>query len=154
MASRIDSYDRFWVFYLGEHSRAWTRRLHAAGTASGLVCHLLALPLSRSLWWLPAGFVIGYAFAWASHGYVERNRPATLRHPYWSFFADLEMFHFMVLGWMGEELARLAGAAGARASALRVAFRIWLQVAVFGYLALVAVCWALGLVSLDRGLLG
>jgi hypothetical protein len=40
-------------------------------------------------WAMP---VMGYLFAWVGHFVIERNRPATFKHPVWSFAADWRMW--------------------------------------------------------------
>lgn len=88
---RFDSFRDFYPFYLGEHSRRATRRLHVAGSfcVIGLVA---AAPVTR-LWWLLALTpVAGYGFAWVAHFFVEKNRPATFTHPFYSLAGDWVMF--------------------------------------------------------------
>jgi len=94
---RYANFSEFYPFYLSEHSKPATRRLHFAGSSLGLVC-LLMLVLSGNLWWLAAALVSGYAFAWFSHFAVEKNRPATFRQPLYSFMGDWKMFWQMLTG--------------------------------------------------------
>jgi hypothetical protein len=101
------SYRAFWPFYVGEHARAATRRLHFAGTTLALICLVAAL-LLRQWWLLVAMPVAAYLLAWIGHFAIERNRPATFRHPLWSLRADLEMYWLMLCGRMDREVARLA----------------------------------------------
>lgn len=105
MAKMADSYRDFWPLYLREHSRPQTRALHYFGTALGLA--LLALAIATGDWrLLPAALVSGYAFAWIGHAFVERNRPATFSHPFWSLASDFRMFGLWITGRLGRELAR------------------------------------------------
>lgn len=105
MAERFATYAEFWPFYLREHARPLTRRLHAAGTALGLL--LLVLGLLVGPWWfILLALVAGYAFAWLSHMLVERNRPATFSHPLWSLVSDFRMAWLMATGKLEGELAR------------------------------------------------
>ena len=67
------------------------------GFKPGLVC-LLLLVLSGNLWWLAAGLVSGYGFAWFAHFAVEKNRPATFHQPLYSFMGDWKMFWQMLTG--------------------------------------------------------
>jgi len=101
----MKSFADFWPHYLAEHSRAGTRRLHAAGTlaSTGLAVALVASGRWR---WLPAALVTGYAAAWAGHLLIEHNRPATFKHPLWSFAADYKMVALMLTGKMGKEANR------------------------------------------------
>jgi hypothetical protein len=104
MAPPLASFEEFWPYYVSEHWKPATRALHFAGTA--LVLASLVLAFSVSAWWLAAAPVFGYAFAWVGHFFVEKNRPATFTHPWWSFRGDFRMFRLMLLGRMGPELER------------------------------------------------
>lgn len=93
----------FWPFYLGEHSRRGTRALHLIGTALALGCLVAAVALLNP-WFLLAGLVSGYAFAWVAHYFVEHNRPATFTYPLKSFLSDWKMFGYFVTGQLGKQL--------------------------------------------------
>ena len=106
MAERFGSFAEFWPYYLGEHAKPVTRGLHFLGTASGL--SLLGLFLLRGAGvLLPLALVCGYAPAWIGHFFIEKNRPATFRHPLWSLRGDLRMFFLFMTGRLGKELRRL-----------------------------------------------
>ena len=97
------TYSEFWPFYLNEHSKPETRRLHYVGTALGLA--LLACSVATlSGWMLLAAIVSGYAFAWFSHAFVEHNRPATFTYPVWSLLSDFRMFFLWISGRLEPEL--------------------------------------------------
>ena len=106
MAERTyTSFAEFWPFYLREHSRPATRRLHYIGT--GLVIALaIAALLTRNWWLLIALPVAGYFFAWVAHFTVEKNRPATFTYPLWSLAADFRMFFLWIGGRLKPELER------------------------------------------------
>jgi hypothetical protein len=93
----FSSFAEFYPYYLGEHARRATRRLHFLGSSLSLLC-LAMLVFSGNFWWLVAGLVAGYGFAWVSHLAVEKNRPATFRHPLYSFMGDWVMFWQMLTG--------------------------------------------------------
>jgi hypothetical protein len=97
--NRSKTYREFWPRYLDEHRRGATRTLHFAG--SGLGLFLLAGAVASGDWRLAvAALVCGYAFAWIGHTLVERNRPATFTHPWWSFISDFRM----LLTWLAGRL--------------------------------------------------
>ena len=105
MAGRIRTYGEFWPFYLSQHSHPTNRALHIVGTAAGTL--LLAAGLATLDWRLIVASVItGYAFAWAGHLFVERNRPATFTYPLWSLASDLRMFGLALTGRLTAELKR------------------------------------------------
>jgi hypothetical protein len=104
----IRTFADFWPFYVRAHSRPRTRTLHAIGSVLAIV--LLGVSLAVSLWLLIAVPVIGYAFAWYAHFFVEHNKPATFGHPFYSLAADYRMLFLMMAGRMDSEVAKYAAA--------------------------------------------
>ena len=94
---KFATFAEFYAFYLGEHSNRLCRRLHFIGTTLAAGSIALAL-VSANPWWLLAGLVCGYAFAWAGHAFFEKNRPATFTYPLRSFAADWVMWREMLGG--------------------------------------------------------
>lgn len=81
----------FYPFYLGEHGNRTCRRLHFAGSSLALVC--LGLLLATGAWfWLLAGLICGYGFAWVGHFVFEKNKPASFKRPLYSFMGDWVMY--------------------------------------------------------------
>ena len=106
MSAEIQTYREFWDFYIREHSRPATRLLHFVGTSLGLL--LLVWFVASGRWYyFPLFLIVGYAFAWFAHFVVEKNRPATFRHPLWSFISDFKMMWYMLIGRMGGEVERV-----------------------------------------------
>jgi hypothetical protein len=88
---QFHSFAEFYPFYLAEHRHPVSRRLHLAGTTISIL--VLAAAIWLQSWWLLLGaFVQGYSLAWIGHWFFERNRPATFRHPLWSFAGDWRMW--------------------------------------------------------------
>ena len=88
---RFASFREFYPFYLSEHANRTSRRLHFIGSCGVLVVVATAIA-SANAWWLLAALVCGYGFAWVGHFFFEKNRPATFRHPFYSFAGDWVMF--------------------------------------------------------------
>ena len=110
MSERIRRYRAFWPYYVAEHSRPGTRRLHFVGT-TGAVALVVAAAALREPLLLPAALVCGYLFAWLSHLLIERNRPATFTYPLFSLAGDFHMWALMWRGRMDAEVERLAATA-------------------------------------------
>lgn len=103
---RYQSFQEFWPHYVREHSLSLTRRLHFIGTLAALLT--LAVAIVGNWRWLLLVPVAGYGFAWYSHFFVERNRPATFSYPVWSLAGDFRMFWLMLSGRMDLEVAKYA----------------------------------------------
>jgi len=91
MSERFTSFREFYPYYLSEHADRTCRRLHFVGTSGALLCVIAAF-LSANFWWLLAGLLCGYAFAWVGHFFFEKNRPATFKYPAYSFAGDWVMY--------------------------------------------------------------
>jgi hypothetical protein len=105
MKTRADSYQSFWPRYLAEHRSPGNRRLHFLGTGLAIV-FLACTAILADLRFITAAVVAGYGFAWSGHAFVERNRPASLSHPYWSLYSDFRMFGLWLTGRLDAELRR------------------------------------------------
>ena len=90
-ASRFPTFSAFYPFYLGEHANRTCRRLHFIGSLGVIVLVVVAIA-QRNAWWLLAALACGYGFAWVGHFFFEHNRPATFKHPIYSFIGDWVMF--------------------------------------------------------------
>jgi hypothetical protein len=86
-----------------------TRLLHATGSVLAVV--MLGVAFAVSLWFLIAVPLVGYAFAWYAHFFVEHNKPATFGHPFYSLAADYRMTFLMMAGRMDDEVAKYVKAA-------------------------------------------
>lgn len=94
---RFASFREFYPYYLGEHRDPRCRRLHAAGSTLVLLTVALAL-LTGTLRWLWLAPLAGYGCAWIGHYVYEKNRPATFRHPLYSFIGDWVMYWQVLRG--------------------------------------------------------
>jgi hypothetical protein len=103
---KYTSFETFWPFYLGEHSLPITRWFHFVGTTLALINLICAVVFLAPSYILSA-LLSGYFFAWVSHFFLEKNRPATFTYPVWSFIADWKMWAMMATGKLGAELQKL-----------------------------------------------
>ena len=106
MSPQASSLDEFWPYYVSQHLNPANRRLHALGTAAGLVlCAAAVIFRAPSL--ALAGAAAAYACAWIGHFFYEKNRPATFVFPVLSLRADLRMCRLILLGEMDTEILLL-----------------------------------------------
>lgn len=108
MSDRLQTYREFWPYYLREHRKPTTRWFHFFGTSLAIALVVLSV-VTRNPWLILGALVSGYAFAWVSHFFIEKNRPATFTYPLWSLISDFKMAAFMAVGRLGRELEK-AGA--------------------------------------------
>ncbi len=95
--SEFQSFREFYPFYLGEHANLTCRRLHVIGT-TGVLGVLLAAAFTGNPWWLVLVPLLGYGFAWVGHFAFEKNKPATFKHPLYSFLGDWVMWKEILTG--------------------------------------------------------
>lgn len=101
----MKSFQEFWPYYVAEHSKPATRALHFVGTVTATAFLVVLIALGK-WYWFPLAFVPGYAAAWIGHFFIEHNRPATFKHPLWSFISDYKMVGLMLAGKMEDEVER------------------------------------------------
>ena len=82
---------------LTEHAGKQTKLFHFIGTALSIFF------LARFLITLDPMNVIfallsGYGFAWVSHFFIEKNKPATFTYPFFSLLSDYIMFWEILRG--------------------------------------------------------
>ena len=108
MTDRIKSFKEFWPYYLQEHSKPATRKIHVAGSAGAI--GLIGLGVATGQLWLPlAGIGVGYGSAWTAHAFVEKNKPATFTYPLWSLMGDFKMLGHWVTGTLQKEVDKHLG---------------------------------------------
>ena len=103
---KIKTFPEFWDLYVREHSKPMTRLLHFIGTSLGIVM-LVWFLTSGALIYIPLCFVVGYGFAWFSHFFIEKNKPASFKYPLWSFVSDYKMMFCMLTGRINGEVERV-----------------------------------------------
>jgi len=91
VAPKYQRFAEFYPFYLSEHRNRTCRRLHFLGASLSLVCLALFLATLNG-WWILAGLLCGYGFAWIGHFVFEKNQPASFKQPLYSFMGDWVMY--------------------------------------------------------------
>lgn len=91
------TFEEFYPYYLTEHSNVNCRRLHFVGSTLALACLGLLIGTGNP-YWLLAGLIAGYGFAWIGHFVFEKNRPATFQRPLYSFLGDWAMYRDILMG--------------------------------------------------------
>lgn len=104
------NFAEFWPHYLAQHRLRQNRALHYLGSIAAALCLLYALFAASALA-LGLALLAGYGPAWAGHFLIEKNRPATFRHPVWSLLADYKMCFLALQGRLAGELSRQLGRA-------------------------------------------
>ncbi len=80
--------------------------MHFVGSSLSLVNITFAV-ITLTPWYLLSALLAGYGFAWVSHFFIEKNKPASFKYPLWSFLADWKMWAFIVTGRIDAEVGRL-----------------------------------------------
>ena len=88
--TKFTSFKEFYPYYLSEHKLKINKILHALGSIYGLIFLIFVIFLQQYKL-IPIAFLIGYFFAWIGHFIFEKNKPATFKHPLYSFMGDWVM---------------------------------------------------------------
>ena len=104
MSTRFSSFSEFWPYYVCEHSKPETRLFHFIGTST--IIPLLIFTVFFNFYAALLIPISAYGFAWYSHFFIEKNRPATFTYPIWSLLGDFKMFWLMCCRKMDEEVKR------------------------------------------------
>ncbi|MCU0823586.1 MAG: DUF962 domain-containing protein [Leptospira sp.] len=97
MDKEYKSLSEFFPFYMQEHSHPVNRALHFIGTSLALGC-ILSFFATFKFYILVLALVSGYFFAWIGHFFIQKNRPATFKYPFYSFVSDWIMYAKMLTG--------------------------------------------------------
>ena len=95
--NRFDSFQEFYPYYLSEHSKSGTKILHFIGTIL-VIFYFIMFFLYSDFTYLLLIPLSGYGFAWFSHLFIEKNKPATFRYPGYSLRGDFLMFWHIIIG--------------------------------------------------------
>lgn len=101
---KFSTFRDFYPYYLQEHQHPACRALHYCG--STLVLILLAYAIFSRQWhWLWGLPLVGYGFAWVGHFFIEHNKPATFKYPFYSLLGDWVMYAEFLSGRLPARLA-------------------------------------------------
>ena len=94
---RYTNYNDFFPFYLREHRKQSTRVFHYFGTIAYQVL-FWTLIATQNFLFIPLILLAGYGPAWVSHFFIEKNKPATFKYPFYSFIGDYKMYFEILQG--------------------------------------------------------
>ena len=97
MEKRYKNFKDFYPYYLSEHSHKTTKLLHFIGTSISLY-FLFNFFRTFDFVYIILSLLSGYGFAWVSHFFIEKNKPATFKYPFYSFIGDHLMFIEIIMG--------------------------------------------------------
>ena len=97
MEKRYTNFKDFYPYYLSEHSHKTTKLIHFIGTSISLY-FLFNFFRTFDFVYIILSLLSGYGFAWVSHFFIEKNKPATFKYPFYSFIGDHLMFIEIIMG--------------------------------------------------------
>ena len=97
MEKRYTNFKDFYPYYLSEHSHKTTKLLHFIGTSISLY-FLFNFFRTFDFVYIILSLLSGYGLAWVSHFFIEKNKPATFKYPFYSFIGDHLMFIEIIMG--------------------------------------------------------
>jgi hypothetical protein len=88
---RYKSFEDFYPYYISEHDHKYTKLMHFIGTSISIY-FLIKFILSFNFLFILYALLSGYGFAWVGHFYIEKNKPATFKYPFYSLIGDYKMY--------------------------------------------------------------
>lgn len=101
-----ETFEEFWIEYLGDHSNTHNRMLHVVGTTAAVLMGVgvVAAGMPQLVVFAP---LLAYGPAWFGHFVIERNKPTAFRRPLWSIRADFRMTWLALTGQLQAEMQRI-----------------------------------------------
>ena len=94
---KYKSLKEFYPYYLTEHAGKQTKLFHFIGTALSIF-FLARFFITLDPMNVIFALLSGYGFAWVSHFFIEKNKPATFTYPFFSLLSDYIMFWEILTG--------------------------------------------------------
>jgi hypothetical protein len=97
------TFKEYYKHYLTLHQNKWNRRLHVLGQLTTIATFIfityLIIKLSIFFFLLYSiiPFIV-YPFAWSGHFFLEKNKPASFKNPWWAKRADWIMLKDILIG--------------------------------------------------------
>jgi hypothetical protein len=88
---RYKSFEDFYPYYISEHDHKYTKLMHFIGTSISIY-FLIKFILSFNFLFILYALLSGYGFAWVGHFFIEKNKPATFKYPFYSLIGDYKMY--------------------------------------------------------------
>ena len=88
---RYKSFEDFYPYYISEHDHKYTKLMHFIGTSISIY-FLIKFILSFNFLIILYALLSGYGFAWVGHFFIEKNKPATFKYPFYSLIGDYKMY--------------------------------------------------------------
>lgn len=97
MKKRFTNFKEFYPYYINEHKNKYTKLVHFIGSWL-FIFFFLTLLATGEIKHIAYAFISAYGFAWFGHFFIEKNQPATFKHPIYSFMGDCVMFTEILKG--------------------------------------------------------
>jgi len=94
---RYKSFEDFYPYYISEHDHKYTKLMHFIGTSISIY-FLIKFILSFNFLFILYALLSGYGFAWVGHFFIEKNKHATFKYPFYSLIGDYKMYFEILQG--------------------------------------------------------
>lgn len=98
----MTNFDEYYEYYLTLHRHPLTKMFHVVGNLATVFYLFTVATLSMASIYFLAGLLavpfIVYPFAWFSHLFIEKNKPAAWSRPIWAKMCDWVMIGELVTG--------------------------------------------------------